>query len=170
MNPGTSARLRVDLARPEPPGGRIAVLKGTIPLIVAARKSDPIDIPIASEPGRTVAGEDATLVLHGTRPSRAGRPTAIELSIRPNGGDDSPIDSGDGEPLAYRPDSTRQQIEVLDARGNVLPWFPAGISYNEGEIRLTMTLPATEPTTIRYYGITRATVDVPFEFRDLPIP
>ena len=51
-------------------------------------------------------------------------------------------------------------------------WFPSGIDSETS--RLTLTLP-TSPAAgslkeIRYYTLTRATLNVPFEFADIPMP
>ncbi len=106
--------------------------------------------------------------------ARDGQPAAIELTLRPLGGAVSL--SADGvDPMAARLESPQQQLEILDADGQSLPWFPSSSFFNGEETRLTMSLLAQgtqppRPSTIAYHGMTRLATEVPFEFRDVPIP
>ena len=174
MNPAPMVRLRLNLASPEKAGSQIRLIRGVIPVVVATRKPDPLEILLSDSVGKSFQNKDATVTLRGFRAAQNVQPSAIELSIRSEGPGDSPINSGEGEPLAYRPDSPQQQIEVLDAQGRVLTWFQSGTFYNGEETRLLMTLTSraipSGPAKIRYYGIIRAATEIPFEFRDVPMP
>jgi hypothetical protein len=176
MNPAPMVRLRFNLASPEKDNAsfQIRLIKGVIPVIVTTRKIDPMEISLADAVGKSYQNRDATITVRAFRPAQNAQPSAIELSIRPEGPGNSPIDTGEGEPLAYRPDSPQQQVEVLDAQGRVLPWFQSGTFYNGEETRLLMTLTnrgvPSIPAKIRYYGIIRAATEIPFEFRNVPLP
>ncbi len=174
MNPSPSVRLRVDLERPEGQDRTIKILRGTVPLIVAARKPGPLEVSLASAAGKTFRNHEVSLTVGEFRPAEGQRPPTLDVTIRPLGAPAEPLDPGAGEPLAYRADSPQSQVEILDARGQAISWFPSGTFYAGEETRLTMTLisrgaPAV-PATIRYHGIIRAPAEVPFEFRDVPIP
>ena len=64
------------------------------------------------------------------------------------------------------------QIEIVDTRGQLIPWFQSGIEPETSQITLMLTnLPqSTAPKELRYYTLTRANVTVPFEFTDIPMP
>jgi hypothetical protein len=176
MNPAPMVRLPLYLAHPEKQraGSQIRLIKGVIPVIVTTRKVDPLEIRLADSLGKSRQNKDATITLRAFRLAQNAQPSTIELSIRSEGPGNPPIDTGDGEPLAYRPDSPQKQVEVLDDQGRVLPWFQSGTFYNGEETRLLMTMTArgvpSVPATIRYYGIIRAATEIPFEFRDVPMP
>ena len=174
INPSQAVRLRVDLNYPQEPAHRIGVIKGTIPVIVATRKPNPIEVALASAWGKTFRNDEIELTVRDTRAARNNQPPTIELTIRPLGNPIAPLDAGEGEPLAYRAESPQNQIEILDAQGKVISWFPSGSFYTGEETRLTLTLLSRGvppvPATLRYHGIIRAPSEVSFEFRDIPIP
>jgi hypothetical protein len=184
MNPSPMVRIRVDLARPEVVGQKIRLLRGTIPVTVATRKPDPLEVPIAGSSGKVFRNNDVAIAVQSTRISKGNlaplggarmiETALIELSITQLGQPPRPIQFGEGEPLGYRPDTPQQQIEILDADGNTLSWFPSGTFFNGEETRLALTIvngsKTQVPALIRYHGLIRASADVPFEFRDLPMP
>ena len=93
----------------------------------------------------------------------------MKANERPGSGD-----SGDPDAFGdvYRHDLQQQQLEIADARGRLVSWFATGVDSESA--RLTLTLP-TAPAAgslkeLRYYNLTRATIDLPFEFADIPMP
>jgi hypothetical protein len=174
ISPSSIHRFRVDLDYPDAPGRRIKTLSGTIPVIVATRKPNPIVVPLDESRGRLYRSDEAIVTLIDHRPASTNQPAMVQVSIKPFGAAVPPINPGNGEPLGYRPDSFQQQIEILDAQGRRLSWFPAGSFYDGDETRLTLSVgnrgAADAPTTLRYHGILKANADVAFEFRDIPIP
>lgn len=174
MNPASVLGLSLELGYPDVPCGRIKVIKGSIPVMVTARKSEPLVIPLDDSKGKLFRNDEAALVLIDHRPPSSGQPATIKLAVRPLGDSAEPIELGVGEPLAYRPDSLQQQLEVLDAEGEPLPWFPSNSFYDGEETRLTITIRArgktAAPTTLRYHSIHKTSADVTFEFRDIPMP
>ena len=71
------------------------------------------------------------------------------------------------------PDSQRLQLEILDSRGQAVLWspFPSGDSESSHLTLSLMNLPATGSLKeLRYHTLTRATVSIPFEFHDIPMP
>ena len=174
INPAPTLRLRADLSYPESPGKQIRVIRGSIPLIVATRKPDPLVVSLSDSMGKSRRNEDVDLTLVEYRPARGDQPATIQVAIKPLGAANQPVESGVGEPLGYRPDSPQQQIEILDAEGRILSWFPSSTLYNGEETRLTLTLGSRGtpgvPASLRYHGILRAHSEAAFEFRDIPIP
>jgi hypothetical protein len=174
MNPSPLVRLRIDLAYPEKAGSQIRLIRGVIPVVVATHKPDPLEIVLSESVGKSFQNEEININVRDSRPALRNQPATVELSIRPMGRGPAPVDLGDGEPLGYRPDSHQQQIEVLDAQGRVLTWFPSVTGYNGEETRLTLTMIARGvppiPAKIRYHGMIRAASEIPFEFRNIPMP
>ncbi len=174
MNATPLVRLRVDLARPDEAGKRIVRLRGAVPVAVSARKPLPLIVPLDAPAGRVHRNGDTELVVHEVRAARGDQPSAIELSIIAPG--DPSATPADDQVKAdpAKAGNLPQQLEILDARGEILPWFPATTAYAGNETRSTLILSSQSPTgvpaTIRYHGIIRGTTEVAFEFRDIPMP
>ena len=53
----------------------------------------------------------------------------------------------------------------------MIPWYQTG--FDAEAVHLTMTIPhddpGAKPVELRYFGLIRATADVPFEFSELPL-
>ncbi len=174
LNAAPVVRVRIDLSRPEVAGQKIRLIRGTIPVTVASRKSDPLEIPITGSAGKTFENDDVALSIQSYKPPVVGGTGSIEISVTQQGPIPAPLQAGAGEPLGYRPDTPQQQIEIVDAEGKSLPWFPSGTFYNGEQTRLNLTIvsrgiPAV-PATIRYHSMIRASTEIPFEFRNLPMP
>jgi hypothetical protein len=167
-------RMRVDLVRPEAPGQKIRLLRGTIPVTVATRRPDSLEVPLEASIGKVFRNEEVAITVQSTRAARGGATSMVELSITQVGQAPGPIQFGEGEPLGYRADAPRQQIEILDAQGNSLAWFPSATFYNGDETRLALTVVSRErplvPALIRYHSLIRTVSEIPFEYRNLPMP
>ena len=74
--------------------------------------------------------------------------------------------------VVHRPETQRLQLEVFDSRDQLVPWFPSGIDSETSHVTLTLAnLPHTASLKeLRYHTLTRATVNLPFEFSDIPMP
>lgn len=170
---GSVLRLQVPLRRPVTPGRTIKKLRGTIPLNVCSRRPDPLHVPLDRATGKRFANADVDLVVHSIRPGAMGAQTLLELSVKASERATS-ADQADVEAFGdlYPVDTNRLQLEILDSRGQVVPWFPSG--HDSETSRLTLTLNGQPGRLVlkelRYYTLTRATVNVPFEFRDVPMP
>lgn len=170
---GSVLRLQVLLRRPATPGRTIKRLRGTIPLNVCSRRPDPLQVPLDRAAGKRFANADVDLVVHSIRPGAFGAQTLLELSVkaseRASSADQADVDAF-GE--LYPVDTNRLQLEILDSRGQLVTWFPSG--HDSENSRLTLTLNGQPGRLVlkelRYYTLTRATVNVPFEFRDVPMP
>ena len=171
VNPSPLVHLRVDLAHPDRPGARLKRVKGLIPLVVSTRKPDPFEIPLADATSKTFRQGKLAIRIGEVRVGQPDQGATIDLTIKLG---EAPAGDGGGDD-AIREVASPQQLEVLDAAGRMIPWFPSSSFYDGTEARLTLTLldrgaaPAV-PTTLRYHGVIRDRTDVPFEFRDLPMP
>jgi hypothetical protein len=174
MATGPVVQLQAPLQRPDNAGERIKKLRGLIALNVSSRRPDPLVVPLNSAAGKTFENQDHRLTVHDIHPSPNSHHMLVELSIKAVDLDQS---SDHGEIDAFsdglqRADPQHLQIEVIDAHGQLITWFQSGADAETGRFTLTLTnLPQTsQPKELRYYTLTRASVTVPFEFTDIPMP
>ena len=79
---------------------------------------------------------------------------------------------GGGEFSLPRHDLHQQQIEVLDAKGQIIPWYPTSFDAEGARVTLTIAPPdgVAVPAELRYYSLARAATEVQFEFADVILP
>jgi hypothetical protein len=157
------------LARPAVPGSTIRVLRGVVPVTVCTRKPSPLSVPLRDSKGKTFQNDDASVVIHDVRLLPNTRQTCIDVTIRPLA-ETSAVPATDA--MYNRPDTHQQQVEVVDAQGRVVPWYPSMIDGESGRMTITLTTPANVATAteLRYFSLSRAATEVKFEFNDLPLP
>jgi hypothetical protein len=171
----SSLQLQAPLRRPEQPGQTIRKLRGTLPIMVATRKPDPLVMPIQGGAGKVFRNDEVNLSIVEVRTNPANNQTSIELVVRA-GTNPGPrlLPQGELAPefVPQRPDMhQQQQIEIVDSQGKVIPWYQTNFDA-EGS-RLTLTLNPHDqatPAELRYYGMARAATEVAFEFSDVPMP
>ena len=172
MTCSSVVHVRAPLNRPENPGRTIKILRGVIPLQITARQTDPLVIPLASAAGKSFDKGDLHVVVHEVRFDPNNRQRQIELTVRESRAE--PLPAGDeafAPNFGARLDPHQQNLEVVDARGQALPWFQTSVDMESSRITLTMAgLAGTEPKELRYYRLTGTTVSVPFTFTDVPMP
>jgi hypothetical protein len=164
--------LRASLHRPENPGQTIKVLRGEVPLKVMARQPEPLVVPLASASGKSFEQGDLHVIVHEVRGDPNTRQRQIDLSVRLSQPEcDTSPDDVAGAEAAWRFNSRQQSIEVVDSRGQVLPWHQSSTDMEGSRMTLTVTEPAgSESKELRYYRLSETTVSVPFAFTDLPMP
>jgi hypothetical protein len=171
---GPVVQIQAQLRKPDPAGRRIKRLVGLISLTVSSRRPDPLVIPLNNSVGKTFDNRECRLTVHDIRATPTNHNLALELSIRPNDPDDS-ADHATSEMIDdgfQRADPQHLQIEVTDAGGRLIPWFQSGADAESSRFTLTLTN-QSQPShlkELRYYGLTRAAVQIPFEFADIPMP
>jgi hypothetical protein len=168
---GISPLLRIPLTRTQVARRRLELLRGAIPVEVAAVKTEPaLVIPLPGSAGKTFRGAGVTFVV----PEYAvGADGSVKLAVTGR------VD-GDMEPGARRAAEMRlmaSQYRVVDAQGRNVHFQSSGAGAGAGEVPLTFTyspgaasLGTGPPAEFRYYDLRRAAVEVPFEFRDIPLP
>ena len=164
--------VRAPLNRPENPGRTIKILRGLIPLRITARQPDPLVIPLANAAGKSFDKGDLHVTVHEVRSDPNNRQRQIELTVRESRAEAIPAgDEAMAPNFGNRMDPRQQNLELLDARGQILPWFQTSIDLESSRITLTMAgLAGAEPKELRYYRLTGTTVSVPFTFTDVPMP
>ena len=175
VNPSPLIHLRVDLAYPDQPTARLKKFKGVIPVVVSTRKPDPLEIPLLDASRKTYTQGAITINLGDVRTGQPDQISTIELTIKSSEKAQDDTQGGDPDDGALRTIASPQQLEILDANGRMIPWFPSSSFFNGEEARLTLTLldrgaAPVVPTTLRYHEVIRDRTEIPFEFRNLPLP
>jgi hypothetical protein len=171
-------QMQVHLRPPQPEARTIKRLRGVVPVVVAARKDDPLVIDLAQGKGKAFQSDEMSITIHDVRTEPDQPRISIELSLRPNVPSDPSVAGGRfaAEMMAFRsPQMSQSQIEILDAQGRVYAqWFPSSNRIDAEEMRMTIMLLPNEqvgpPTQLRFYDLSRATAEANFEFHDVPMP
>lgn len=160
-------------------------LRGIIPVEVEARKIEPSVIPFSPNPQgehNPVSCGGTTVLVHSLAPAADGSGSyQLEVSFRQ---DSSRVMGLNGrnanrrmQELLGDSDPLWRNLEIVDASGQpMIMSEQRTLSVTiDGGIRKALTIAPREagsspPSEMRYHGEIRATVDVPFEFRDLRLP
>jgi hypothetical protein len=170
---GSVVQLQAQLHRPALAGETIKKLRGSIPLSVSSRRPDPLVVPLDGANGKRFENPDVELTIHEIRTMPTTHQTVLELSVKPKDhGTAAERPDSDAFVDAYRPDTQRLQLEIVDSRGQTVPSFPSRVDSETSRLTLSVNNLPTSTTLkeLRYYTLTRATVSVPFEFKDIPMP
>jgi len=174
----TSLQIQAHLKYPEKPGRKISRLRGSLPVMVSARKDDALVVNLDGAKGKSFRSEEVTLVVHDVQPDPNQQRTTIDISLSPN----NPAVDADGTAGRFGNaamfagmNNPQNQMEILDANDRPYPqWFPSSTRVDNDQARMTLMLMPADgvgpPAKIRYYEMARATTDVPFEFTDVPMP
>ena len=170
---GWVVQLQAPLHRPATAGETIKRLRGVIPLSVSSRHPDPLVVPLDQGTGKRFENPAVELTIHDIRTMPNTPQTLIELSVKPKDRGTT-AESPESEAFndIYRRDLQRIQLEVLDSRGQIVPAFASVVNSETAHLTLSLiNLQAfASLKELRYYTLTRATVSVPFEFKDIPMP
>ncbi|HZW30070.1 MAG TPA: hypothetical protein VFF52_05140 [Isosphaeraceae bacterium] len=174
MTHGAVLPLQAPLERPATVGKTLKTLRGAIPLTVSSRRPDPLIVPLNQGTGKRFENPDVELTLHEIRTAPNTHQTLIEFSLKPNehrASAEHDVADAWTDPL-YRTDTQRLQLEILDSRDQLVPCFPSGVDSETSHVTLTVTNLAHTSALkeLRYHTLTRASLNVPFEFHDIPIP
>jgi WD40 repeat protein len=190
-----AADLNVALKASGRSGGKLAVLRGALPVEIASRQQELIAVPdVAKAKGRTFRGERGhRLTVQSVK--RSG--TTLTLLLRVNG------------PPGWNYNANSQRLELIDAHGRFirlrpswlvrtpppelraedaawlaavplapslsnLPWPALALHVVSPSRRTEWYGPvncfAPEPLRLRFYQFERLKAEVPFELRDVPLP
>jgi hypothetical protein len=167
---GAALLVPISLTYPERPGRLVKRLRGTLPVVLAARRPGPAVVSLAGPEGKTFEGRDLTVTLQGVRADPNEPQTTIELTIRARGRDAGAADLID--PLA--PEFLEHQIEVYDRQGRPLAWVPQQIDREGGGARIALVVLGGDggaaPSRLRVFGLCRARAEVAFDFHGLRMP
>jgi len=175
MSSGAVVQMQAHLKRPAHPGAKIKKLRGSVPIGVATRKPDPLVVPLAVASGKTFRNDQVSLTVQEVQPNPIANQFQFDLVVRPQGGPGTatPTIGDDGGQFSLpRHDLHQQQIELLDAKGEIMQWYPRNLDPEGARISMTVAVPdgVAVPTELRYYSLARAATEVQFEFTDVILP
>jgi hypothetical protein len=176
FNAGGAVQTSVALRYPEKPGRVIRRLRGVIPVTVAARKPEPLEVPLVGSSGKTFLGGDVSVAIHELKKLEPNEPaTNLQLTVRSRSGAGLSPSAPGRRPRAIRTaDFLEQQIEVVDAQGKPFVLFVQEATPEGDSVRINLMLVPTEgattPTMFRYHGLIRSSAEVEFFFKNVPMP
>ncbi len=170
-NAGASVTLRY----PERAGARIRRLGGVLPVTVVGSRTDPLVAPLDKGTWGTPARQgDVALTVHEVRPvAEAANVRIVDLTlVRPEAQAQPAGYAGPGRPVIAPPAATQGWFEFVDEAGKAVARIPAQpILADDGQRRsLRVVEPQGRAVAVRYVAPAWATLAIPFEFRDLPMP
>jgi hypothetical protein len=156
---------------PDPKARRIARLRGAVTVAVASPTPEALTVPLGVA-GQTVSGEDLVATVEGVRPAEDRN--RFVLSLRFSAQPWSPKALAELERASTGGTLFEHQFQVLDRRGRAASAIPMEVEPAEAELRLRILTSLPEgtgrPARLVYRAMTRAVVEVPFDFEDVPLP
>jgi hypothetical protein len=196
FTPAAETLAQIPLAQDKKGGRRIKILRGVAPVAVGGLRPESIVIPLLGAEKKSFQGDDTVVTVR----SITKRPAVERFVIEPVGQDgkiDRPETRPDEtmtvlltvrptDPKAAAPDLSEDQFTVVDLAGKVwtvTPRIMTGISPevhgNAADCVLLFSDRNLSPMpwprdlkglAVHYHEMTVVPVDVPFEFKDVPLP
>lgn len=153
------AGLSAGLAAPAPGATRLRRVRGVVPVVLQI-DGPPLLVAegVAAAEGRNFLGEDG-VTLKVRRVRRQGASCTVEVLVRNL--------APSYVPALYRWELRDDKGEVFNDGAFTLRRTAEGL---EGQIDFRSPRPAGAPARLTLYPVLRARTEVPFEFRDLPLP
>jgi hypothetical protein len=193
MNGMAAIQVNAVLVAPDPPGTVIRRLRGKVTVIAVTRGSDPIVIPLKQESfvGKPFSTRDMTLVVDEAL-LVPGAQASVKISIRFNSeafASGARTDPHRPDFAAFDPDRALEHLELYDAAGRRLKYRLAEQArrltsqgfhdrlrlivppvFDDSPVDGPRTSKTLIPSELRYYGFVQKVMEVPFDFRDIPMP
>ncbi len=160
--------------RPTDKTGRVARLRGVVPVMLHLRRPEPtLVIPLSGAAGKTFRCNDAEFTIHTVDVSPAS--TSVSMTVRLS------VDKAD---LPEKPDGNlitsrhlvmgEHQLQLTDAGGTVLADSTSS-GWGGGDTPSVHhwtihTQQKGHATHLRYFSMLRVRSEAAFEFRDVPLP
>ena len=172
---GYQSLVRVKLAAPHPDSKRLKLLKGRMPVEIAVPPKAPtLVIALADAAGKSFKTGDLAIAIEEFT-VKPGGSTVLKVVVKiegargPRGASSKPL-------IWARSSMVAKLIEVADSEGRPLTASSSGTSGGD-ELRLTYEFapttpaqPMATPKSLRIYAPDWVAWEVPFEFRDVPLP
>jgi hypothetical protein len=188
-NEGDALQVNAVLAAPDRRATVIRRLRGNVPVIAIARGSDPIVIPLKGEGvlGRPYSTRDLILIVDEVSLA-PGAPAWVRVIVRVNRGDRAAFARHDapGPPFAgFNIGGVLEHLEIHDAADRRLNHHLGSPMRSVDGDRYELivspfsedppgALPGTSktpiPSELRYYRFVETAMEIPFDFRDIPMP
>ena len=169
------------LSYPSPAARRIALLRGVIPVIVVARRSDPLVVKLKDASGKIFSAGSTKITVHGID-AESGREPTVDFTVETAqvGAEETIMvcESKGTRVTVRRPiDLMELCLEVVDSRGEGRVWqfTRAPTQGTQGRMAIVIhdrnsTRHRPDDLQLRYWGIIAAATDLPFVFKDVPTP
>jgi hypothetical protein len=170
-----TASASIALRHPDRAGARLRRLRGVLPVTVVGSRSDPVAASLDPEAwGKPAHQGDVSLTVHEVRPvPEAANVRIIELSlVRPEAQAQPAGFVGPNRMVLAPPAATQGWFEFVDGAGKVVARIAAQPIFGDDSQRrpLRVVEPQGRAVSVRYIAPAWGTLNVPFEFRDLPMP
>ncbi len=196
LNGSTGFDFSATLRLPDQEGRSIRRLRGSVPVVVVGYASDPIALPLEGGAGKSARNDDVTVsILEVSRDDNTGVTVEVEVVSNRSDGRENVSWNHPGPPdfVTFRNYQLMYRLELLDANAREL-----ALSYSQGRgrdhmtmqrrIRLTPTILYEDqpldaagrfqprkaikpvPVELRYHGFIQTMTEIPFDFRDIPLP
>ena len=169
------AQVRTEFRlRPTDHPGRVARLRGVVPVMLHVRRPEPtLVIPLSGAAGKTFRCDDAEFTIRTVNDSAMA--TNVSMTVRLNVDKADLPDHPDGELIVSRLQVMGEhQLQLTDAAGTVLAYSigsGCGGSDTPSVYQWTMgTCRNGRATHLRYYSMLRVRSEAAFDFRDVPLP
>ncbi len=175
--PASNMGITFQLLRPEPIGNALVELRGRIPVVVSARRiADPLILTLQPESvGQSIRNNETEITLESYDPESKVGPT-IKLTVRNLQGDET-------RRYPYN-NAIFTQLELVDEQGRIVQWRQQVRSNPQDRQAMQLTMFAQQfsranvgkkeevgaPTKLKYYELVKTSYEIPFAFRDLPLP
>jgi|GEM_PF-6914635 len=196
FTPAAQTLAQIPLAQDKKGGRRIKILRGVAPVAVGGLRPEPIVIPLLGAEGKSFQGDDTVVTVRSVAKRPAAERFVIE-SVRPDGKVEEAKPRPDErmavlltirptDPKAAAPDLSEDQFTIVDVAGKVwivpsriLTGSRPEVHGNSVDCVLYFSDEDLEPmpwprdlkgVALRYREMTVVPVDVPFEFKDIPLP
>ena len=162
----------IPLGIPDPSVQSPLKLRGVLPVVIAARRPNPLVIPLLGNVGTTFRQDRRFVRIE--KISTRDNMTTIDFFLGEDGRPADRIRTSTGPEEDYVGDYLRNRIEFEDAEGHRLGWHIFDnnrASVTNGELRLhTFVSGPTPPARMLIYSLNRLATEIPFEFRNVPRP
>jgi hypothetical protein len=158
-----------------------------VPVVATARGSDPIVIPLSGDGvcGTPYSTRDLILVVDEVSLA-SGTPARVKLTVRLNHSDRATFARHDPPSgAAYNLGGVLEHLELHDSAGRRLNHqLGSQTRSNDGDRYELVVAPLSAenpdvgpeaaktpiPSELRYYGFVETVLEIPFDFRDVPVP
>lgn len=173
--------VSIPLTYPSPPARRIALLRGIIPVVVVARRPDPLVVPLNNASGKEFSAGSSRITVHDVKADGGQDPIVdFTLATARSGADETiMVCDPKGAPLAVRRpvDLMELCLEVVDGCGDTHYWQFTSAPTEGTEGRMAIVIRGTNSKRVpldglrlRYWTLIGAATDLPFVFKDVPTP
>jgi hypothetical protein len=160
--------------RPTKNAGRVAQLRGVVPVMLHLRRPDPaLIIPLKGAAGKTFRCDDAEFSIDSVNDSPTA--TNVSMTVRLNVDKAELPGHPDGDLITTRLQVMgAHQLQLTDAGGTVLA-YSAGGGWGGGSAPSVYhwnigTFQHGGASHLRYYSMLRVRSEAAFDFRDVPLP